>query len=64
MNVYWMVFAAFYLIDYFDESIMRFFPVYYLLKVIFLIWLQLRSTYRDFLKPKLMQLGKKGRFDE
>lgn len=36
--IYWVVFATFSLIEFFSDKIFHVFPVYYLAKLIFLIW--------------------------
>ncbi|GMR43279.1 hypothetical protein PMAYCL1PPCAC_13474, partial [Pristionchus mayeri] len=41
---YWTVFGVFSVIDTFAESILRFFPIYYLTKAVFLVYLYLPQT--------------------
>lgn len=42
--VYWTVFAAFSMFDFFAEAICRYFPVYWLLKALFLVYLSSPQT--------------------
>uniref|UniRef100_A0A7I5E919 Receptor expression-enhancing protein n=1 Tax=Haemonchus contortus TaxID=6289 RepID=A0A7I5E919_HAECO len=42
--IYWCVFATFAIIDFFASSIMQWFPFYWLLKAMFLIFLHLPQT--------------------
>uniref|UniRef100_A0A915LEF5 Receptor expression-enhancing protein n=1 Tax=Meloidogyne javanica TaxID=6303 RepID=A0A915LEF5_MELJA len=41
---YWVVFALLNIIEFFSDSILYYFPFYYLLKCIFLLWLYMPST--------------------
>ncbi|GMS90031.1 hypothetical protein PENTCL1PPCAC_12206, partial [Pristionchus entomophagus] len=41
---YWTVFGVFSVIDTFAEAILRFFPIYYLVKTVFLVYLYLPQT--------------------
>ncbi|VDN18248.1 unnamed protein product [Gongylonema pulchrum] len=43
--IYWTVFAAFSIIDFFAEFIFSYFPVYWICKAIFLLYLYLPQTY-------------------
>uniref|UniRef100_A0A0R3RSR0 Receptor expression-enhancing protein n=1 Tax=Elaeophora elaphi TaxID=1147741 RepID=A0A0R3RSR0_9BILA len=43
--IYWTVFAAFSLIDFFAEMILGYFPVYWILKALFMLYLYLPQTY-------------------
>ncbi|CAG9539886.1 unnamed protein product [Cercopithifilaria johnstoni] len=43
--IYWTVFAFYSLIDFFAEAIMHVVPLYWLIKVIFLLYLYLPQTY-------------------
>nr|CTP81468.1 Bm5516 [Brugia malayi] len=43
--IYWTVFAFYSLIDFFAEAIMRVVPLYWIVKVIFLLYLSLPQTY-------------------
>ncbi|KAL3985192.1 TB2/DP1 HVA22 family protein [Acanthocheilonema viteae] len=43
--IYWTVFAFYSLIDFFAEAIMHVVPLYWLIKVIFLLYLSLPQTY-------------------
>uniref|UniRef100_A0A914CBG9 Receptor expression-enhancing protein n=1 Tax=Acrobeloides nanus TaxID=290746 RepID=A0A914CBG9_9BILA len=60
--VYWTVFATFSLIDFFAERIMSVFPVYYLHKAAFLLYLYLPQTngascvYQRYVEPAILKL--------
>ncbi|KAL3985995.1 TB2/DP1 HVA22 family protein [Acanthocheilonema viteae] len=43
--IYWTVFAAFSLTDFFAELILCYFPVYWILKALFMLYLYLPQTY-------------------
>ncbi|VDK70463.1 unnamed protein product [Litomosoides sigmodontis] len=43
--IYWTVFAAFSLIDFFAELILCYFPVYWIVKALFMLYLYLPHTY-------------------
>uniref|UniRef100_A0AC35FMS9 Receptor expression-enhancing protein n=1 Tax=Panagrolaimus sp. PS1159 TaxID=55785 RepID=A0AC35FMS9_9BILA len=42
--VYWCVFASFSLLDFFADAVMSFIPIYWILKVVFLLYLALPQT--------------------
>ncbi|EGT44587.1 hypothetical protein CAEBREN_06323 [Caenorhabditis brenneri] len=42
--IYWTCFAVLYLMDFFSEAILSFFPFYYILKAAFLVYLYLPQT--------------------
>ncbi|CAO4375585.1 unnamed protein product [Caenorhabditis nigoni] len=42
--IYWTCFAVLYLVDFFSEAILSFFPFYYILKACFLVYLYLPQT--------------------
>nr|CAD2191910.1 unnamed protein product [Meloidogyne enterolobii] len=42
--IYWTTFAAFSIVDFFAESIYKWFPLYWLAKIIFLLYLALPQT--------------------
>uniref|UniRef100_A0A1I7UZ19 Receptor expression-enhancing protein n=1 Tax=Caenorhabditis tropicalis TaxID=1561998 RepID=A0A1I7UZ19_9PELO len=42
--IYWTCFAVLYLVDFFSEFILSFFPFYYILKACFLVYLYLPQT--------------------
>ncbi|CAP20643.1 Protein CBG23909 [Caenorhabditis briggsae] len=42
--IYWTCFAVLYLVDFFSEAILSFFPLYYILKACFLVYLYLPQT--------------------
>jgi hypothetical protein len=58
------VFATFSLVDFFAERIMSFFPVYWLLKAIFLLYLSMPQTngathiYHRFVEPAVAKIEK------
>lgn len=62
---YWCVFAVFALIDTVSEAVLSWFPIYWLAKFIFLVWLYLPSTkgaqkiYKMFLEPFMKKYSKK-----
>ncbi|KAK6109132.1 TB2/DP1 HVA22 family protein [Brugia pahangi] len=43
--IYWTVFSAFSLIDFFAELILCYFPVYWIIKALFMLYLYLPQTY-------------------
>ncbi|EFO27066.1 hypothetical protein LOAG_01421 [Loa loa] len=43
--IYWTVFAAFSLVDFFAELMLYYFPVYWILKALFMLYLYLPQTY-------------------
>ncbi|VDO50087.1 unnamed protein product [Onchocerca flexuosa] len=43
--IYWTVFAAFSLVDFFAELILSYFPVYWIIKALFMLYLYLPQTY-------------------
>lgn len=43
--IYWTVFAAFSLVDFFFELVFSYFPVYWIIKALFLLYLYLPQTY-------------------
>uniref|UniRef100_A0A915PML8 Receptor expression-enhancing protein n=1 Tax=Setaria digitata TaxID=48799 RepID=A0A915PML8_9BILA len=43
--IYWTVFAFYSLIDFFAEAIMHVIPLYWIIKVVFLLYLYLPQTY-------------------
>uniref|UniRef100_F1LEB1 Receptor expression-enhancing protein n=1 Tax=Ascaris suum TaxID=6253 RepID=F1LEB1_ASCSU len=43
--IYWTVFASFSLVDFFAEYVMKYFPIYWVLKALFLLYLYLPQTY-------------------
>ncbi|GMT00337.1 hypothetical protein PENTCL1PPCAC_22511, partial [Pristionchus entomophagus] len=55
--IYWTVFGFFSLIDFFAEAIMRTFPIYFLFKVLFLMYLFMPQTegaeilYTNYVDP-------------
>ncbi|CAJ0946578.1 unnamed protein product, partial [Mesorhabditis belari] len=42
--IYWTVFASFSMLDFFTDSLLHYFPFYYVAKVIFLLYLYLPQT--------------------
>ncbi|CAD5225572.1 unnamed protein product [Bursaphelenchus okinawaensis] len=42
--IYWTCFAAFSLVDFFAEKICSWFPIYWLVKALFLVWLSAPQT--------------------
>lgn len=61
---YWCVFAVFAMLDTVSEAILGWFPIYWLAKFIFLVWLCLPSTrgaqkvYKMFLEPFMTKYSK------
>ncbi|VDK54781.1 unnamed protein product [Anisakis simplex] len=43
--IYWTVFASFTIIDFFVEALLKYFPIYWALKALFLLYLYLPQTY-------------------
>ncbi|VDK78389.1 unnamed protein product [Onchocerca ochengi] len=60
--IYWTVFAAFSLFDFFAELILNYFPVYWIIKALFMLYLYLPQTYGAlvlydrFLDPAITKL--------
>ncbi|CAD5225574.1 unnamed protein product [Bursaphelenchus okinawaensis] len=60
--IYWTCFAFFSLIDFFAEKICSWFPIYWLVKTIFLIWLSAPQTggalrmYEDYVDPAIKKI--------
>ncbi|KAJ1366225.1 hypothetical protein KIN20_026829 [Parelaphostrongylus tenuis] len=58
---YWVVFAVFSVIEFFSQQILAIFPVYWLSKSLFLLWLYLPSTmgatkvYHRVIRPFVMR---------
>ena len=58
------MFATFSLLDFFAEGIMRIFPIYFLLKAAFLLYLYLPQTngaaviYTNYVEPAILTLEK------
>ncbi|XP_024886333.1 receptor expression-enhancing protein 5-like isoform X1 [Temnothorax curvispinosus] len=59
---YWVVFAVFTIIEFFSEYIVCWFPVYWLFKCIFYVWLMAPTEYngslilyRRVIRPKFIQ---------
>uniref|UniRef100_A0A5S6R5G5 Receptor expression-enhancing protein n=1 Tax=Trichuris muris TaxID=70415 RepID=A0A5S6R5G5_TRIMR len=54
---YWTIFALFSLFDFFADKVMSYFPFYWLLKCIFLLWLYLpiyrgaEKIYQSYVRP-------------
>ncbi|GMS89790.1 hypothetical protein PENTCL1PPCAC_11965, partial [Pristionchus entomophagus] len=59
---YWTVFGVFSVIDTFAEAILRFFPIYYLAKAVFLVYLYLPQTqgaeylYQNYVDPLITKI--------
>ncbi|KAL5704826.1 HVA22-like protein k [Ranunculus cassubicifolius] len=59
--VYWAAYGSFSLVEVFSDKILSWFPLYYHVKLAFLVWLQLPSTegakqlYRRHLRPFLLK---------
>lgn len=59
---YWVVFAVFTIVEFFSEYIVCWFPVYWLFKCIFYVWLMAPTEYngslilyRRIIRPKFLQ---------
>ncbi|XP_011152254.1 receptor expression-enhancing protein 5 isoform X2 [Harpegnathos saltator] len=59
---YWVVFAVFTIIEFFSEYIVCWFPVYWLFKCVFYVWLMVPTEYngslilyRRVVRPKFLQ---------
>ncbi|XP_012235366.1 receptor expression-enhancing protein 5 isoform X1 [Linepithema humile] len=59
---YWVVFAVFTIVEFFSEYIVCWFPVYWLFKCIFYVWLMAPTEYngslilyRRIIRPKFIQ---------
>ncbi|XP_070151967.1 receptor expression-enhancing protein 5 isoform X2 [Polyergus mexicanus] len=59
---YWVVFAVFTIVEFFSEYIVCWFPVYWLFKCIFYVWLMAPTEYngslilyRRIIRPKFVQ---------
>ncbi|KAK6730502.1 hypothetical protein RB195_007141 [Necator americanus] len=58
---YWVVFAVLSVVEFFSQQIVAVFPVYWLFKSLFLLWLYLPSTlgaskvYHKMIKPVVMK---------
>ncbi|KAL0131796.1 hypothetical protein PUN28_002979 [Cardiocondyla obscurior] len=59
---YWVVFAVFTIVEFFSEYIVCWFPVYWLFKCIFYVWLMAPTEYngslilyRRLIRPKFIQ---------
>ncbi|KAL6425537.1 hypothetical protein ACFW04_009590 [Cataglyphis niger] len=59
---YWVVFAVFTIVEFFSEYIVCWFPIYWLIKCIFYIWLMAPTEYngslflyRRIIRPKFIQ---------
>ncbi|OXU27232.1 hypothetical protein TSAR_011414 [Trichomalopsis sarcophagae] len=59
---YWVVFAVFTIVEYFSDFIVGWFPVYWLVKCLFYIWLMIPTEYngslvlyRRVIRPKFIQ---------
>ncbi|XP_011310578.1 receptor expression-enhancing protein 5-like [Fopius arisanus] len=59
---YWVVFAVFTIIEFFSDFIVGWFPVYWLFKCVFYIWLMVPLEYNGsliiyhrFIRPKFIQ---------
>uniref|UniRef100_A0A914D5R9 Receptor expression-enhancing protein n=1 Tax=Acrobeloides nanus TaxID=290746 RepID=A0A914D5R9_9BILA len=58
---YWVVFALFSVVEFFSDVFVRYFPLYWLVKCIFLLWLHLPMTlgaqkiYNRFIRPFAVQ---------
>lgn len=59
---YWVVFAAFSVVEFFSDSLMSWFPFYWLAKVIFLLWCSAdipingsSLIYNRFIRPVFLQ---------
>lgn len=62
MLIYWCVFATFSLFDFFADAIMHWMPIYWILKVVFLLYLALPQTkgalrvYYKFVNPAISKI--------
>ncbi|CAJ0594676.1 unnamed protein product [Cylicocyclus nassatus] len=60
---YWVVFATLSVVEFFSHQILSVFPVYWLVKSLFLLWLYLPSTlgaktvYHRFIQPVFLKHG-------
>ncbi|VDD85802.1 unnamed protein product [Enterobius vermicularis] len=58
---YWIIFALFNVFDFFSSTVTKYFPVYWLVKCAFLLWLYLPMTmgaqkvYQNFVKPFMLK---------
>lgn len=59
---YWVVFAAFSVVEFFSDCLMSWFPLYWLAKVVFLLWCSMDSPvngstiiYNRFIRPVFLQ---------
>lgn len=59
---YWVVFAAFSVVEFFSDSLMNWFPFYWLAKVVFLLWCSAdiptngsTMMYHRFIRPLFLQ---------
>lgn len=59
---YWVVFAAFSVVEFFSDSLMSWFPFYWLAKVVFLLWCSAdiptngsSLIYNRFIRPVFLQ---------
>lgn len=59
---YWVVFAAFSVVEFFSDSLMSWFPLYWLAKVVFLLWCSAdipmngsSIIYGRFIRPVFLQ---------
>ncbi|CAB0032981.1 unnamed protein product [Trichogramma brassicae] len=59
---YWVVFAIFTIVEYFSDCIVGWFPVYWLAKCLFYVWLMVPTEYngslilyRRIIRPKFLQ---------
>ncbi|VDM39191.1 unnamed protein product [Toxocara canis] len=60
--IYWTVFASFSLVDFFAELVMKYFPIYWVLKALFLLYLYLPQTsgaltvYENVIDPAITKI--------
>lgn len=58
---YWIIFALFNLVEFFSSTITKYFPIYWLVKCAFLLWLYLPMTlgaqklYYNFVRPFVLK---------
>jgi len=63
--IYWIVFAFFSIIEYFSYTVLYYFPFYYIVKLVLLMWLFLPNTkgalvvYNKAVKPLVTQVDSK-----